>query len=95
MLTARVACKTHCSTLNDSGARKFQFYVSSTQTCANSVDGVWPMGPCVVTPDELADPQAVPVKWRVSKLPMHGANTAGTPAGVLRLLQAAAMTLGR
>ena len=42
--------------LNDVSARELQFDVSPPQTSfAKSMDGFCPMGPCLATPDELAD----------------------------------------
>jgi 2-keto-4-pentenoate hydratase/2-oxohepta-3-ene-1,7-dioic acid hydratase in catechol pathway len=44
--------------LNDVSAREFQFYVSPPQTTfAKSMDGFCPMGPWIVTRDEIPDPQ--------------------------------------
>jgi 2-keto-4-pentenoate hydratase/2-oxohepta-3-ene-1,7-dioic acid hydratase in catechol pathway len=48
--------------LNDLSAREFQFDVSPAQTTfAKSMDGFCPMGPWLVTRDEIADPQDLEV----------------------------------
>ena len=72
-----LACVAGYSALNDLSAREFQFDVSPAQTTfAKSVDGFCPMGPCVVTPDELGDPQAQRVQCWVNDEPMQDATTA-------------------
>jgi 2-keto-4-pentenoate hydratase/2-oxohepta-3-ene-1,7-dioic acid hydratase in catechol pathway len=49
--------------LNDVSAREFQFDVSPPQTTfAKSMDGFCPMGPWMVTRDEVPDPQALTVR---------------------------------
>ena len=63
--------------LNDLSAREFQFDVSPPQTTfAKSMDGFCPMGPWLVTADEISDPQALDLKSFVNNVPMQKGNTA-------------------
>ena len=60
--------------LNDLSAREFQFDINPAQTTfAKSMDGFAPMGPWLVTPDEIPDPQALSVScWLNGKQMQHG-----------------------
>lgn len=60
--------------LNDVSAREFQFDVSPPQTTfAKSLDGFAPMGPWMVTRDEVPDPQALEVStWLNGERMQHG-----------------------
>ena len=60
--------------LNDVSAREFQFDVSPAQTTfAKSMDGFCPMGPYLLTADELPKPQDLEVKlWLNGELMQHG-----------------------
>jgi 2-keto-4-pentenoate hydratase/2-oxohepta-3-ene-1,7-dioic acid hydratase in catechol pathway len=60
--------------LNDVSAREFQFDVSPAQTTfAKSMDGFCPMGPWLVTRDEVPDPQALDVScWLNGERMQHG-----------------------
>ncbi len=60
--------------LNDLSAREFQFDVAPAQTTfAKSFDGFAPMGPWLVTRDEIADPQALEVTaWLNGAVMQHG-----------------------
>lgn len=63
--------------LNDLSAREFQFDVNPAQTTfAKSMDGFCPMGPCLVTADEIGDPQSIQVRCWVNDVKMQDANTA-------------------
>lgn len=63
--------------LNDLSAREFQFDVSPPQTTfAKSMDGFAPMGPWLVTRDEIPDPQALQVSSWLNGAKMQGASTA-------------------
>lgn len=63
--------------LNDLSAREFQFDVSPPQTTfAKSMDGFCPMGPWLVTADEIADPQALEISSYLNDAPMQQGNTA-------------------
>jgi 2-keto-4-pentenoate hydratase/2-oxohepta-3-ene-1,7-dioic acid hydratase in catechol pathway len=72
--------------LNDISAREFQFDVSPPQTTfAKSMDGFCPMGPCLVTRDEIADPQRLDIRSFINDNPMQHGNTADMlfPVGLL------------
>lgn len=60
--------------LNDVSAREFQFDVSPAQTTfAKSMDSFCPMGPWLVTRDEVPDPQALEVScWLNGERMQHG-----------------------
>ena len=60
--------------LNDLSAREFQFDISPAQTTfAKSMDGFSPMGPWLVTADEIPDPQVLDVScWLNSQLMQRG-----------------------
>jgi len=60
--------------LNDVSARELQFDVSPPQTSfAKSMDGFCPMGPCLATPDEVADAAAIKLRgWVNGELVQDG-----------------------
>jgi 2-keto-4-pentenoate hydratase/2-oxohepta-3-ene-1,7-dioic acid hydratase in catechol pathway len=60
--------------LNDLSAREFQFDIAQAQTTfAKSMDGFAPMGPWMVTRDEIADPQKLEVFcWLNGTQMQHG-----------------------
>jgi len=60
--------------LNDVSAREFQFDISPPQTTfAKSMDGFCPMGPWMVTRDEVPDPQDLTVRlWLNGTLMQEG-----------------------
>ena len=60
--------------LDDVSAREFQFDVSPPQTTfAKSMDGFCPMGPWLVTRDEIPDPQALRLRtWLNDELVQDG-----------------------
>ena len=63
--------------LNDLSAREFQFDISPPQTTfAKSMDGFCPMGPTLVTPDALADPQILRLRTVVNGIVVQDATTA-------------------
>lgn len=63
--------------LNDLSAREFQFDISPAQTTfAKSMDGFAPMGPWLVTRDEIADPQALEVSCWLNGAQMQHGHTA-------------------
>ncbi|MFN0041152.1 MAG: fumarylacetoacetate hydrolase family protein [Burkholderiales bacterium] len=65
------------SILNDVSAREFQFDVTPPQTSfAKSMDGFCPMGPWLVTADEIADPQALEIRSYLNGNAMQHGNTA-------------------
>lgn len=63
--------------LNDLSAREFQFDVASPQTSlAKSMDGFCPMGPWIVTADELGDGSGLRVRTWVNGREMQDGSTA-------------------
>jgi 2-keto-4-pentenoate hydratase/2-oxohepta-3-ene-1,7-dioic acid hydratase in catechol pathway len=63
--------------LNDVSAREYQFDISPPQTTfAKSMDGFAPMGPWLVTRDEIPDPQILDVSCWLNSVRMQHANTA-------------------
>lgn len=63
--------------LNDLSAREFQFDINPAQTTfAKSMDGFAPMGPWLVTPDEIADPQKLSVSCWLNGTQMQQGYTA-------------------
>ena len=74
--------------LNDLSAREFQFDVNPAQTTfAKSLDGFCPMGPWLVTRDEIADPQALDLSCHVNGQPMQLGHTADMLFPVARLIE--------
>ena len=62
--------------LDDVSAREFQFDVAPPQTTfAKSMDGFCPMGPWLVTRDEIPDPQALRLRTWVNDELMQDGNT--------------------
>ena len=57
-------------------AREFQFDVQPAQTTfAKSMDGFCPLGPWLVSSDEIADPQNLAITCKVNQTLMQNANT--------------------
>jgi 2-keto-4-pentenoate hydratase/2-oxohepta-3-ene-1,7-dioic acid hydratase in catechol pathway len=74
--------------LNDLSAREFQFDVSPPQTTfAKSMDGFCPMGPWLVTRDEIPDPQSLEVACFVNGERMQHGRTADMIFPVDRLIE--------
>jgi len=74
--------------LNDVSAREFQFDVSPPQTSfAKSMDGFCPMGPWLVTADEIPDPQALEITCRVNGEVMQRGHTSEMIFPVDRLIE--------
>ncbi len=74
--------------LNDVSAREFQFDVSPAQTTfAKSMDGFCPMGPCLVTRDEIANPQALALSCHVNGVEMQHGHTADMLFTVAHLIE--------
>ncbi|GAB2885561.1 fumarylacetoacetate hydrolase family protein [Paralcaligenes sp. KSB-10] len=64
------------SVLNDLSAREFQFDISPPQTTfAKSMDGFCPMGPWLLTSDEIGDPQSLMVSSWVNGVLKQQAGT--------------------
>ncbi len=63
--------------LNDLSAREFQFDISPPQTTfAKSIDGFCPLGPWMVTADEISDPQDLWVRTWLNGQQMQEGHTA-------------------
>ena len=63
--------------LNDLSAREFQFDISPAQTTfAKSMDGFAPMGPYLVTPEDIGDPQKLDVSCWLNGTLMQLGHTA-------------------
>ena len=74
--------------LNDLSAREFQFDVSPPQTTfAKSMDGFCPMGPWLVTADEITDPQALEISSYLNDEPMQHGNTVDMLFPVDRIIE--------
>ena len=73
--------------LNDLSAREFQFDTSPPQTTfAKSMDGFAPMGPWLVTRDEVPDPQTLDVSCWLNGVQMQQGHTADMLFSVAHLI---------
>ena len=73
--------------LNDLSARELQFDIQPAQTTfAKSMDGFCPLGPWLVSADEVSDPQALDIECRVNGQVMQQANTHDMLFSVARLI---------
>jgi 2-keto-4-pentenoate hydratase/2-oxohepta-3-ene-1,7-dioic acid hydratase in catechol pathway len=73
--------------LNDLSAREFQFDIAQAQTTfAKSMDGFAPMGPWMVTRDEIADPQKLEVFCWLNGTQMQHGHTADMLFPVAKLI---------
>lgn len=70
---------------NDVSARDFQFADGQWQR-GKSCDTFAPMGPYIATPDEIADPHALPIKLRLNGRTMQDSNTNQLIFGVPALI---------
>lgn len=74
--------------LDDLSAREFQFDVAPAQTTfAKSLDGFCPMGPWMVSADEIPDPQALELHCRVNGQVMQHGRTADMLFPVATLIE--------
>jgi 2-keto-4-pentenoate hydratase/2-oxohepta-3-ene-1,7-dioic acid hydratase in catechol pathway len=74
--------------LNDVSAREFQFDVSPAQTTfAKSMDDFCPLGPWIVTRDEIPDPQRLALKLWVNGELLQDGNTHDMIFGVAQLIE--------
>ena len=74
--------------LDDVSAREFQFDLSPAQTTfAKSMDDFCPMGPWLVTRDEITDPQALELSCHVNGRSMQHGHTADMLFPVARLIE--------
>lgn len=73
--------------LNDVSAREFQFDVTPAQTTfAKSMDDFCPMGPWIVTADEIPDPQTLSLRLWVNDDLRQDGNTHDMLFGVAQLI---------
>ena len=74
--------------LDDVSAREFQFDVSPAQTTfAKSMDDFCPLGPWIVTRDEIPDPQSLALKLWVNGELLQDGNTHDMIFGVAQLIE--------
>jgi 2-keto-4-pentenoate hydratase/2-oxohepta-3-ene-1,7-dioic acid hydratase in catechol pathway len=66
---------------NDVSARDFQFH-STTMTMGKSFDTHGPIGPWIITADEIADPQELDLKCFVNGEQRQSSNTSGMIANI-------------
>jgi 2-keto-4-pentenoate hydratase/2-oxohepta-3-ene-1,7-dioic acid hydratase in catechol pathway len=71
---AALACVGGYTCLNDLSARDLQNRVSQW-TRGKAIDGFLPMGPALVTPDEIGDPQQLGIRCRVGDETMQDSHT--------------------
>lgn len=72
---------------NDVSARDWQKEWGGTQWCrGKSFDTFCPLGPCLLTPDEVPDPQALGIRFRLNGETMQSASTAEMQFGVADIL---------
>lgn len=71
---------------NDVSARDLQFRTSQW-TAGKAIDQFLPMGPVLVTPDELGDPQKLPIKCWVNDELRQDGSTADMIFGVAELIE--------
>ena len=76
------------SVLDDVSARDFQFDVNPAQTTfAKSMDGFCPMGPWLVSADEIPDPQTLDLRCEINGELMQQGHTADMLFPVARLIE--------
>lgn len=75
--------------LNDISARDLQFdpQGASQWTRAKSLDTFCPIGPCIVSRDEIPDPQALSIRCLLNGEVMQEATTGDMIAGVAQLIE--------
>ena len=74
--------------LDDVSAREFQFDVNPAQTTfAKSMDGFCPMGPWLVSADEIPDPQVLSLRCEINGELMQQGHTADMLFPVARLIE--------
>ena len=74
--------------LDDVSAREFQFDVNPAQTTfAKSMDGFCPMGPWLVSADEIPDPQTLDLRCEINGELMQQGHTADMLFPVARLIE--------
>ena len=71
--------------LNDVSARDIQFRHKQF-FLGKSLDGYCPMGPWIVTADEIADPQQLPIRLRVNGVTKQESNTSNMIVSVRQII---------
>jgi len=83
-----LACVAGYTILDDVSAREFQFDVAPPQTTfAKSMDDFCPMGPWLVTADEVSDPQDLDLRLELNGEPMQSGNTRNMIFSVATLIE--------
>ncbi len=73
---------------NDVSARDWQLKKGGTQWCrGKSFDTFAPVGPCLVTPDEITDPNALRIQTRINGRILQDGNTADMIRDVPALIE--------
>jgi len=78
--------------VNDVSARDLQFR-SSQWLLGKAIDGFLPMGPWLVTPDEIPDPQALRIRCEVGGETLQDSSTAQMIFGVAELIAFVSRTI--
>jgi 2-keto-4-pentenoate hydratase/2-oxohepta-3-ene-1,7-dioic acid hydratase in catechol pathway len=78
--------------MNDLSARDLQFR-SGQWTRGKAIDGFHPTGPCLVTTDEIPDPQDLAVSCRVNGEALQASSTAQMVFGVAELVSFISRTM--
>ena len=73
--------------LNDVSARDVQFAHGGQYFKGKSLDGACPMGPWILTRDEVPDPHTLPIRCRVNGVTKQEANTADMIFGIPMLIE--------
>jgi 2-keto-4-pentenoate hydratase/2-oxohepta-3-ene-1,7-dioic acid hydratase in catechol pathway len=81
--------------LNDISARDLQYGFGGQFFYGKSVDGSCPIGPCIVSADEIPDPQDLAISLRVNGATKQEARTSSMIVDVVGIIErlSAAMTL--
>ena len=74
------------SVVNDVSARDLQFLGPRQWDLGKSLDSFCPYGPCIVTADEIADPQALDLRLSVNGVEKQRSNTKNMIFGVAGLI---------
>ena len=72
--------------LNDVSERAFQLERGGQWVKGKGFDSFAPLGPWLVTPDEIADPQALAIELDVNGIPAQRGNTSAMVFGVAHLI---------
>ncbi|MBV9849937.1 MAG: fumarylacetoacetate hydrolase family protein [Armatimonadetes bacterium] len=71
---------------NDVSARDWQLQLDKQWARGKSFDGFCPLGPALVTADEVGDPGALPIRTRVNGITMQDSSTSDLIFSVPRLI---------